>query len=763
MTRDVRILIVDDSETDAKLVGRTLRVAIPNAVIEHVDREDALRGALVTERWDAVVSDWSMPGFTGQRVLELVRATGHDIPFVIISGSIGEEVAVDAMRAGANDYVLKQNLARLAPAIERELREAAERAAHAREQARFRALIEKSSEGIVLTTADGIISYASPAAARILGRPVDELVGMLGLEMTHPDDRGRLAAAVASLRPGDAELAMEWRVVRPDGEVRWVATTRTDLVADPAVNANVVNLRDITDRRRASEALRASEARFARLAESGIIGVLTADLHGRVFEVNAAYANMVGYTRDELLSGAIRWIDLIPPDLAEATQKSVAELLERGAARPFESAVIHKTGRRVPVLAGVAALDYPMSIAFSIDLTEWKQAEEALHKTELHLRQAQKMEAVGRLAGGIAHDFNNILAVILSYTEMILADQPDDSAIRGDLEEVVYAGRRAADLTRQLLMFSRRQVIEPRVLDLGELLGGMDKMLRRLVGEDVELATIRGPALGAVRADPSSIEQVIMNLVVNARDAMPTGGKLTLETANVLLDEDYVRTHNAGPAGPHVMLAVTDTGVGMDAAVQARIFEPFFTTKPVDKGTGLGLSTVFGIVQQINGSIAVYSEVGLGTTFKIYVPCIASEGITLQTGRVAIIGGSETVLLVEDEAQVRAVARGILRRHGYHVLEARDPRDAIQTCERYDGEIHLLLTDVVMPAMSGAELARQLAQQRPTMRVLCMSGYTDDSIVRHGILREEVAFLQKPFTPESLARKVREVLDSERA
>jgi PAS domain S-box-containing protein len=378
---------------------------------------------------------------------------------------------------------------------------------------------------------------------------------------------------------------------------------------------------------------------------------------------------------------------------------------------------------------------------------------------EEQLRHAQKMEAVGRLAGGIAHDFNNVLSVVLSYSELVIADLKKGDPIRDDIEQIWQAGVRAADLTRQLLMFSRQQVMEPKVLELNDVLSGMDKMLQRLVGEDVELASSAGAALGRVRVDPGSIEQVIMNLVVNARDAMPTGGQLTLETANVELDEEYAASHHGAKPGPHIMLSVTDTGSGMDHATLARIFEPFFTTKEKGKGTGLGLSTVFGIVQQSGGNIWVYSEPGVGTTFKIYLPRVddLAEELRAQTGPMTL-RGSETILLVEDEPQVRDVARGILARHGYTVIEARSPGEAILACERTAGPIHLLLSDVVMPHMSGPELARRLVQTRPEMKVLCMSGYTDDSVVRHGLIGAELAYLQKPITVAALTRKVREVL-----
>ncbi len=395
------------------------------------------------------------------------------------------------------------------------------------------------------------------------------------------------------------------------------------------------------------------------------------------------------------------------------------------------------------------------------ELAERQRAEEQLRKAEEQLRQAQKMEAIGRLAGSVAHDFNNLLSVILSYSSLLLGELKAVDPLRADLESIKKAGEKAAELTNQLLAFSRQQVLAPRVLDLNEVVLGSERMLRRLLGEDVELIIHCGRYLSHVMADPGQVDQVVMNLAINARDAMPAGGKLTIETRNVVLDESYTTEHFEAGVGPHVMLAVSDTGVGMDKQTQARIFEPFFTTKELGKGTGLGLSTVFGIVKQSGGNIWVYSEPGGGTTFKVYLP--VAEGAEPEAPEVhepATLHGTETILLVEDQDDVRRVAHAILRKFGYHVIEARNAGEALLSCERHPRTIHLLLTDVVMPQMSGRELAERLLQIRPEMRVLYMSGYTENTIVHHGILDSGISYLQKPIVPEMLARRVREVLDS---
>jgi two-component system, cell cycle sensor histidine kinase and response regulator CckA len=365
----------------------------------------------------------------------------------------------------------------------------------------------------------------------------------------------------------------------------------------------------------------------------------------------------------------------------------------------------------------------------------------------------------------VAHDFNNLLSIILSYGDLLLGDMRPGEPMRDDVEQMRDAANRAAALTRQLLMFSRQQVLEPRVLDLNDILTGMDKILRRLLGADVDLATVPAPDLGPIRGDVNSLEQVIMNLAVNARDAMPTGGKVTVETANVVLDEAYARDHHGVRSGRYVMLAVSDTGTGMDAAIQARIFEPFFTTKEKGKGTGLGLSTVFGIVRQSDGNVWVYSEPGHGTTFKIFLPRVdaALDNVRTTASLPVTLRGSETILLVEDDDGVRAVVLAVLRRQGYQVHEARNGGEALLLCERIPGAIHLLLSDVVMPHMSGPEVASRLQRIRPDMKVLLMSGYTDDTVIRHGLIGSGVAYLQKPIIPDVLARKVRAVLSTDAA
>src|SRR5881296_210961 len=635
----LRLLLVEDSEDDARLLVRELTRGGFEPVVERVETASTMRAALDRQPWDVVVGDYSLPHFGGAAALELLRDSGLDVPFIIVSGTIGEEKAVAAMKAGASDYVSKDNLKRLVPVIEREVREAAGR----------------------------------------------------------------------------------------------------------------------RERHRTEAALRASEVSYSTLVEHSPVGIYRSNTEGRFLSVNAALVRILGYAS----AAEVLQLDMARDVYADPAERR--RLLERDTYTDrqydeVEATWKRKDGARLTVQLSVRAVRQGARVeyyeTFVRDVTEQRRLQQ-------QLVQSQKMEAVGRLAGGIAHDFNNLLTVITSYSDLLLQDLGGEDPKREDVEQVRKAAEGAAALTRQLLAFSRQQVLAPRVVSLSVVVQGVEKMLRRVIGEDVDLVTALDPDVGSVKADVGQLEQVLMNLAVNARDAMPTGGKLTIETGNAEHDPDYAREHEATAVRRFVMLAVSDTGIGMDDATKARIFEPFFTTKEPGKGTGLGLATVYGIVQQSGGFIWVYSEPGHGTTFKIYLPQVEAplEGRAVGAAPGDLPRGTETILLVEDAAAVRAVTRQVLERQGYTVLEAAHGAAALQTAAGHPGPIHLLLTDVVMPVLSGRQLADQLARLRPDAKVLYASGYTDDAVVRHGVLEAGISYLQKPFTADSLARKVREVLD----
>ncbi|HEY5475942.1 MAG TPA: PAS domain S-box protein [Tepidiformaceae bacterium] len=514
---------------------------------------------------------------------------------------------------------------------------------------------------------------------------------------------------------------------------------------------------DITIQKRAEEALRASEYRLRRLFETAPDGILILDADtGQVIDANPFMQDLLGYSVDEFL-GKKLW-EVGPFKAVVASKTTFAELRLKDRLHYETLPLETKDGRRIEVefVSNAYQVNEKRLIQCNIrDITERVQL-------EAQFRQAQKMESVGQLASGIAHDFNNLLTVINGMSELLLAQVNQDDPMRADVQEISRAGERAATLTRQLLAFSRQQILESRVLDCNMIVSGMESLLGRLLGEDIELVVKLTQGVGRVKVDPEQIEQVLSNLAVNARDAMPQGGQLTIETENVTTDQDYARQHGvAVPPGPYVLLTVSDSGVGMDEATRARIFEPFFTTKGPGKGTGLGLSTVYGVVKQSLGFVWVYSEVGRGTSFKILLPQVTeAAGTDRPEPAVASSTGTETILLAEDNAGLRKLATRVLEPAGYTVLGTASGEEALRLLERHEEPVHLLLSDVVMPGMSGRQLAERIAETRPGMKVLYMSGYTSDTIVRHGVLEARVPFLNKPFTGAALLRKVREVLDS---
>ena len=519
----------------------------------------------------------------------------------------------------------------------------------------------------------------------------------------------------------------------------------------------------VTERKRSEDALRASETRYRRLFESAKDGILILDADtGHVVDANPFLISLLGYSHEDLLGKNV-W-DLGPFKDVALSRNVFKELQEKEYVRYEDLPLETRGGRLINVefVSNVYWVGQTKVVQCNIrDITEHKRIEEERKKLEQQLQASQKMEAIGRLAGGIAHDFNNILSVILSYTEFALRELREGDPLKDDLLEVKKAGESAAVLTRQLLAFGRKQLLQPVPLNLNRVAEGVEKMLRRILGEDIDFVQVLAPDLGVVRADRGQIEQVLMNLVVNARDAMPDGGKLTIETSNVDLDEEYAAQHVSVKPGPYVRLAVTDTGCGMDEQTKTQMFEPFFTTKEKGKGTGLGLSTVYGIVKQSGGNIWVYSELNLGATFKIYLPREFSVKATATPLRTILkpATGTETILIVEDEEALRKVARRSLEAAGYTVLTASAGDEALLTSAQHAGTIHLLLTDVVMPRTGGRALARAFLKTRPSAKVLYMSGYADNAFVHHGVVEEGTHFIGKPFTATEIARQVRMVLD----
>jgi len=578
------------------------------------------------------------------------------------------------------------------------------------------------------------------------------------MALVHEGDRAGLAARIDQATR-DGVYSAEFRIVLPDGEVRWVSTRGRCLYdADGTPSAMTGVDLDITERKRDEEQRRAAEDRFRQLAEAIQQVFWMTDARGALLYVSPAFETIFGRSCESLAATPGVWMDAVHPDDRERVEQAAYVRLRRGAydevyriVRP-DGAVRWIRDRAFHMYDDAGEL-YRL-VGAAADITEQRQLEE-------QLQQAQKMEIVGRLAGGVAHDFNNLLTVINGMADLVLAGMADDDPVRRDLTQIRLAGDRAAALTGRLLAISRRQILKPEIVDLSAIADGLRDMIQRLLGEDIALVLELAPDLAGVKADPGQIEQVVLNLVVNAVDAMPDGGVLTIETRTVHVDAVYAAEHPGTRPGPHAMLAVRDTGVGMDESVRRRVFEPFFTTKTLGKGTGLGLSMVYGIVKQSGGSIWFQSEPGHGSRFTIYLPYVTGSPAPRPAPPAAAMArGHETVLVVEDEPPLRDLAARILASAGYTVLQAASGADALALLERHAEPVHLVFTDVVMPGMNGRELAARLATLRPAIRVLYTSGYTEDAILRHGVLDDPGRFLSKPYTPSVLRRRIRETLDS---
>jgi two-component system, cell cycle sensor histidine kinase and response regulator CckA len=761
----LRILYVEDSLHDARLCLRQLKQAGFEPMADVVGTPEEFTKKLHSTAYDLVLADYRIPGWSGMAALEVMQQEQKALPFILVTGALREEAAVECIKKGAADFIVKDHLSRLPLAVRRAVEDRALREEKTRAEAAlrdsercFRALVENSADGSALVTADGTYLYSSPASNGVLGYTPKELGGRNVFELIHSADlKGAREMFTQLLREPGRVLAGHFRFHHKNGSWRWVQVVGKNLLADPSVGAVVINYRDVTESKRADDELAASEERFRKAFNASPEPMTISHWpEGRYMDCNESFLRITGYRREEVIGRTDTEVRFWPKP--EDRARCMQFLEEHARAIELEVIFGAKSGEERTGLFSAEVIEIrgeQCVLAVMKDVTERRSLEE-------QLRLSQKMEAVGQLAGGVAHDFNNLLTVILGYAILLLKDLVPEDPRRAPLEGIKQAADRAAALTQQLLAFSRRQVLAPRLLDLNAVVADMDKMLRRLIGEHIELSTVLAPELGLVKADPGQIEQVIMNLVVNARDAMPIGGKLTIETGHVELDEACARRRTVGTSGPYVMLAVSDTGHGMDEDTRARVFEPFFTTKEKGKGTGLGLAVVYGIIKQSGGSVWVYSEPGIGSTFKAYLPKVetTTEKPEATTANKRSRRGTETVLLVEDEAAVRSLVRDILESNGYVVLEASRAVEALEASQQHEGPIQLLLTDVVMPDIGGRKLADRLKASRPEAKVLYMSGYTDTAIVQHGLLEPGVAFLQKPFTPEALSRKVREVLDA---
>jgi two-component system, cell cycle sensor histidine kinase and response regulator CckA len=643
----------------------------------------------------------------------------------------------------------------------------------AQSELRFRSIIQSSSDIIVVLDKNGNVTYESPSASLILGYEPGFLLGRSPLFLIHPEDLNMVKKELQNVFEGTNKgIPTSYRLRNADGSWIYLEAVGSNQLQNPAVCGIVITARDITVRMKFEGALRASEERYRQIANCVPELIWIMDLSGNFTYVNSAVEHTYGWTVEEFLR--LNFRDLVTPQYAskqaadldqEIAQALMMPQYDRNSVQVFESEEFRKDGSMFWTEVSAAFLwsddDKPVGIiGMTRDITQRKRAEEEKSQLNTQLMQAQKMESVGRLAGGVAHDFNNMLSAILGYAEIALIRCAPSDPLCEDLKAIKKAAQRSAELTRQLLAFARKQTIIPRVLDVNETVAGMLKMLMRLIGEEIDLVWMPGAGLWPVKMDPSQIDQIMVNLCVNARDAVGGAGKITIETENTSFDQAYCAVHPGFTSGEYVMVAVSDNGCGITKEVLEHLFEPFYTTKDVGKGTGLGLATIYGIIKQNNGFINVYSEPGNGTTFKIYLPRLT--GTTLESSQESVVktpkGNGELILLVEDEPMILDVSRTMLETLGYEVLAAGASSEALRQAEEHAGGIHLLITDVVMPEMNGRDLSKLLAEIQPGLKCLFTSGYTANAIAHHGIIDEGVNFIQKPFSLHNLAVKIREVL-----
>jgi PAS domain S-box-containing protein len=760
-SKTLKILYVEDRVPDMELALKELQRAGIGPEVKRVEREEDFIRELESSACDLILSDYRLPGWNGMDALKAVTTRNLNIPFILVSGTVGEDAAVECIKSGAWDYVLKDNLQRLPLAVKRALRDRQEAALRmqAEEKLResemqYRLLFEANPNPMWVYDIDTTqFLQVNQATVEQYGFTREEFLSMTIKDIRPQEELQRFLAEYEVWDKTSNIDGGMWIHSKKDGTRMTVQVTSRALTFQGR-NARLVLGVDITEKLEAEKQRWASQELFATVFHSNPEGITISTFdEGRYLEVNPSFSKIVGFERDELLGKTA--LELGIWRRKEDRARLFEQIRENKPLIGFETEFTTKSGNVRQVQISAAHIQFQgikCLLGHIRDVTDQKTLEH-------QFRQAQKMESVGRLASGVAHDFNNLLMVIGSSAEMLEEIKDFEKAGR-HIAQIRSATNKAASLTRQLLAFSRQQVLQPKVLELNRVVEDLWKMLPRLMGEDVEMIKALDPAAGRVSADPGQLEQVIMNLAVNARDAMPKGGKLILETSNVAVDENYVRRHSVEmKPGPYVVLALTDTGIGMDAATQTRIFEPFFTTKEVGKGTGLGLATVYGIVKQSNGFIWVYSEPGLGTTFKVYFPrndAPVEASRELPVGPVQAVG-TKTILLAEDEPVLRESIAEYLRARGYEVLEAGSGPAAVGVCETHRGSIDLLITDAIMPGFGGQQVAKRVSERYPAIRIVYTSGYTDRAL-DPGINGPRAIFLQKPFSLQVLGETVRRLL-----
>jgi len=760
----LRTLCIGDSEDDVNAILQELSRAGFVPLSYRVERPEELQLALEAHAWELVIAARACCRIDLKSAVDQIRGVGSQLPVVVIGEAGTEDLAGAAFGVGARDYLCHGQLSRLAGVVRRELGAASISRQHALAQQRLRAsesrycrLLDSTSEGIAELDLHGYVIWCNAACVRLLGYAnAAELIWRKVPFISQAALSATSMHAVFDVfqRKDGTHFPVEYRArpLRERGTVLGTVITFLDIGDRQHGDRRALLQRaDRDSRPDDSDRTHQCTTEHLRAVVSSLpIAVWAIDQNGRITLSEGHLVERLGYSSSQLVGQSVFELYRDSPDILDVISQALAGEVQTWT---VELHGVTMESRYVPIRGKDGTIAGAMCV--TLDVSERRHLEE-------QLRQAHKMEAVGRLAAGVAHDFNNLLTAIIGFGELALHRLAADDPSRPDVQQIVSAGHSAACLTRQLLAFGRKQILQPQIIDINDVVGRMEMLLRRTLGEDVRLMTRLAPACLHIHADPNQIEQVLMNLAVNARDAMPQGGTVTIETGRATLDDDSETVRTQAPSRPQVVLTVTDTGVGMSDAVRTRLFEPFFTTKEAGKGTGLGLASVQGIVEQSGGTIHVTSRVGVGTTFRIFLPEAAPEmrNEHEHTDGDTIRGGAEAILLVEDQAEVRAILSQTLALYGYTILEASGGDDALRIASDPDLRIDMLLTDIVMPGMNGHELAQRLTVARPSLRVLYASGYTDDAIVRKGVLTSGIDFIQKPFSPGELMPKVRSVLDA---
>jgi two-component system, cell cycle sensor histidine kinase and response regulator CckA len=763
----LRILILEDVPMDAELVEYELgRARIPFSA-RRVDSRDEFLRELEEFQPDVILSDYTLPRFDGMTALSLARERAPSIPFLIVTGSVNEETAVGCMKAGATDYLLKSNLARIGPAVQAALERAranlqrtqAEAALAASEQ-RFRSLVQNSSDLVTILAPDCTILYASDSAHRIVGYSPAELVGSSLLSYLGQEDALTLQNL---LQNGNGKTngagPIEFSLRRGDGSPVWLEAVGTNLLSDATIRGIVLNARDVSERKRADRALRESEERYRDLFDHASDLVCMAAPDGSLLYVNQAWKDGLGYNEEEI--GRMQLLDIVHPECRARYNEVLGRVLDGDRSDHVELVFVPKAGVPITVEGNLSCTfkDGHPAVVRGIyrDITERKRVDE-------HLRRAERMQAAGKLAGGVAHEVNNMMTIILGFSDLLVRSGAVAPERHRDVEEIRRAATRAGKITQQLLAFSRQQILQPADLQLNDVVQELVPMLKLLLPANVELETSLAPLGPLVRADRAQLDQVIINLAFNARDAMPGGGTLRLLTESRGLDEQDGLQLIGIPfvPGEYALVSVIDTGHGMDSQTLQQVFEPFFTTKPVGSGTGLGLATVYGIVKQSGGYVWVESASGTGTTVTVCLPQVRSEAPverTRSSGSFPAECRAGNVLVIEDEEGVRELALRILEQQGHRVYEARDGDEAVARLEEFGAELDLVVSDVIVPNIGTTELAQKIRDVRADLPILFMSGYSHEDVVARGLIEPELSFLQKPFTAAELTQLVCRQLD----